>query len=281
MNTLRKGNTGDAVCYLQTLLNRAQQMTVDGVFGPKTDAAVKAFQQANNLVVDGIVGIKTWTVLNNLALQTTWPVYNGKFLSEADLIAAAETLGVELAVIKAVTEVEAHGAGFIPGTTKPKILFEGHVFWRRLKAWGLDPEPSAKGNEDILHKSWTKQYYLGGLREYDRLHKATAIHGRPAAYESCSWGMFQIMGFHWEALGYQSIDAFVDFMYVSEAEHLKAFLRYIQVNDLAKHLKAKNWTEFARLYNGPGYAENQYDTKMAAAYARYKKLHRTHVREGR
>jgi peptidoglycan hydrolase-like protein with peptidoglycan-binding domain len=38
-------------------------VAVDGIFGPKTDAAVRAFQQSRSLAVDGIVGPKTWTAL--------------------------------------------------------------------------------------------------------------------------------------------------------------------------------------------------------------------------
>jgi len=38
---------------------------VDGVFGPKTEAAVKAFQTDQGLVVDGIVGRNTWKALFN------------------------------------------------------------------------------------------------------------------------------------------------------------------------------------------------------------------------
>lgn len=269
MNTLRKGDTGDAVCYLQTLLNRRQLalgLSIDGIFGPQTEGAVKDFQSDSRLVVDGIVGIKTWTALSNEAPNV---MPRNKFLSESDLIEAAKTLGVELAVMKAVAEVESHGAGFIPGTDKPKILFEGHVFWKRLKVYGIDPEKHVKGNEDILYKSWTKKYYLGGEREYDRLGRATLIHGE-AGNESASWGMFQIMGYHWEALGYKSAYDFADSMWKSEAEHLKAFVRYIQVNDLAKWMKVRNWTQFARLYNGPGHAANQYGEKMEKAYERYK-----------
>lgn len=49
-------NVGHPVRLLQKLLHVA----VDGIFGPKTLAAVKAYQRANRLKVDGIVGPKTW-----------------------------------------------------------------------------------------------------------------------------------------------------------------------------------------------------------------------------
>ncbi len=49
---------------LQYLLNaRGAKLTVDGVFGPKTKAAVVAFQRAHHLTADGVVGAKTWGVL--------------------------------------------------------------------------------------------------------------------------------------------------------------------------------------------------------------------------
>jgi Putative peptidoglycan binding domain/D-alanyl-D-alanine carboxypeptidase len=61
---VRKGDTGEAVKQLQLHLNRhGAQLVVDGDFGAKTDAAVRAFQQANGLEVDGIVGDKTWAAL--------------------------------------------------------------------------------------------------------------------------------------------------------------------------------------------------------------------------
>jgi N-acetyl-anhydromuramyl-L-alanine amidase AmpD len=56
---LKKGDTGDSVRELQRRLKVAS----DGSFGPKTEAAVKAFQKANSLVVDGKVGPKTWAAL--------------------------------------------------------------------------------------------------------------------------------------------------------------------------------------------------------------------------
>lgn len=57
--TLRKGATGDAV----RLLQRKLKITTDGAFGPKTHAAVAAFQAARGLVVDGVVGPVTWREL--------------------------------------------------------------------------------------------------------------------------------------------------------------------------------------------------------------------------
>lgn len=63
--TLRKGNSGDEVADLQALLNAmyGADLEIDGVFGSKTEAAVKAFQQAHGLTVDGIVGPKTWAAM--------------------------------------------------------------------------------------------------------------------------------------------------------------------------------------------------------------------------
>lgn len=62
--TLRKGDSGEAVTYLQTLLcDVGETLTADGKFGSKTEQAVKDFQRAYGLTVDGVVGPKTWDAL--------------------------------------------------------------------------------------------------------------------------------------------------------------------------------------------------------------------------
>lgn len=70
--TLRRGSTGPYVTFLQARLTDLgfSPGPVDGVFGPQTEAAVKAFQSAYQLAVDGIVGPQTWGAL----LSGTFPV---------------------------------------------------------------------------------------------------------------------------------------------------------------------------------------------------------------
>lgn len=63
MVTLKKGSRGVDVITLQKKLN----LQTDGIFGPLTEEAVKEFQKANGLTVDGIVGTNTW---NKLGVST-------------------------------------------------------------------------------------------------------------------------------------------------------------------------------------------------------------------
>jgi hypothetical protein len=87
-----------------------------------------------------------------------------------------------------------------------------------------------------------------------------------AACCATSWGAFQIMGYHYEPLGYPFMDAFVIETYKNEANHLRAFGRYLQANNLLKPLRDKDWAVFARGYNGPAYSQNKYDLKLKNAY---------------
>lgn len=58
--TLRRGMSGELTKQVQAKVG----VTADGEFGPKTEAAVRAFQRERGLVPDGIVGPKTWRALD-------------------------------------------------------------------------------------------------------------------------------------------------------------------------------------------------------------------------
>ena len=66
-NTIKRGDTNKDVRILQEQLKDMGYLTspIDGIFGPKTEDAVRWLQRVNNLTVDGVVGAKTWdNVLN-------------------------------------------------------------------------------------------------------------------------------------------------------------------------------------------------------------------------
>ena len=66
---VRRGDNGEAVRACREFQFRnlsgdpSQGVQIDGIFGPKTDEAVRGFQQALGLSVDGIVGPLTWRAL--------------------------------------------------------------------------------------------------------------------------------------------------------------------------------------------------------------------------
>ena len=185
---------------------------------------------------------------------------NKPTLTEADFQRAARDLGVDVASIKAVTEVEAPMGGFNPDGT-PTILFERHIFHRetggrfsRSHPKISNPSPGGYGTVSSQH---------------GRLAEAAAL-DRNAALRSASWGKFQIMGFNHKAAGFPALQAFVNAMYHSEGAQLDAFVNFIKA-DPAMHaaLRDQRWAAFARRYNGPNYAINSYDTKLEAAYKRF------------
>ena len=190
-----------------------------------------------------------------------------KKLTDEQISAQAKALGVEAAALKAVHEVECRGSGFNSDDT-PVILFERHVMRQRLIAGKLF---------SIAEKMEVKQPNLcsktsGGYGLYSAQHgrlAAAAEYHRESALESASWGLGQVMGYHWKSLGYKSLQAFVNAMYKDEASQLDAMCRYIKVNGLINALKNKDWKAFALGYNGKGYAKNSYDTKLANAYKKW------------
>lgn len=71
---LKYGSRGDEVRKLQQALNSAgYQLDVDGIYGSKTQSAVKQYQRSNGLGVDGIVGDQTWGSLNRSSASSSNP----------------------------------------------------------------------------------------------------------------------------------------------------------------------------------------------------------------
>ena len=178
----------------------------------------------------------------------------------------AKANGIEYAALRVVIEVEAAGDGFLPDG-KPKILFEPHVFYKRMtdKRYITLRNRAITENPSICYPKWGKRPCGKVSEQHARLATASTYE-RDTALESASWGMGQVMGYHWSALGYETLQSFINAMYRNEASQLDAMIRFIRVNGLLDDLKRKDWAGFARGYNGSGYAKNQYDKKLAIAY---------------
>ena len=269
MTTLRYGDRSQAVRILQNNLNqRGVKLEADGDFGEQTESAVRRWQLKTGLVADGIAGAKTLASLAGNPCQ--------QLLKNHDLAIAAQRLGVPLASVYAVNEVESKGKGFLD-SGKPVILFERHIMYRQLtkpRHEGDDPAQLQQHADELaaLNPSIVNPKpggYAGGSAEHQRLSHARLIDDN-AALESASWGAFQIMGFHWERLGYASVQSFVAAMSASESGQFDAFVRFIETDPaLHKALKARKWADFAKLYNGPDYRRNLYDAKLQRAFERH------------
>ncbi|MCU0431386.1 MAG: DUF5675 family protein, partial [Cytophagaceae bacterium] len=201
-----------------------------------------------------------------LVVKSSQRISSQKKLNDEDIKKCAEELGIEPALIYTVLTVESLGGGFLKDG-RPKILFEGHVFWKNLKKRGIDPVQYQEKNTDIVYPKWTKQFYSkSGADEYKRLERARAIH-KDSANAAASWGLFQILGENYAAAGFDSIDDFVKAQEKSELNQLSSFVQFIKSQQLIQYLQRYDWRGFASRYNGPGYEANQYHIKLEEAYA--------------
>ncbi|WP_062294649.1 N-acetylmuramidase family protein [Nostoc piscinale] len=183
-------------------------------------------------------------------------------LSESDYKDLSNEFGLEVALVKAVMEVESNGSGFLlkeASPARPKILFEGHWFYK------LTPKPVSKSRPDLSYPNWDKSKYKGGSSEWDRLLDAMAF-DEIQALKSASFGLGQVMGFNYPAAGCASIQQFIQENFAGEYWQARHMMNFIVSNNLLDELKRKDWDGFARGYNGPGYKKNNYDTKLEAAY---------------
>ena len=192
-------------------------------------------------------------------------------LTNEMIVALANGLGLEPALLKAVQLVEGAGRDGFLVDGRPQILFEGHIMYKEVHKKFPDRDLAylCKRYSTIFFPKWDKSKYLGGASEYKRLEIAKKI-DEECALKSASWGMFQIMGFNHLYCGCKDVFEFVKKMQESHESQLKLMYYYMNNTSCLKNLKEHDWAGFARKYNGPGYAENAYDQKLKNAYENFK-----------
>lgn len=168
-------------------------------------------------------------------------------------------IGTGVAELLAVLAVESKSCGFLPDR-RPIILFERHIFHKRTGG------KFSASNPDISNP--LAGGYEGMQKEYPRLAKAVKL-DREAALMSASWGAGQIMGFNHKAAGFDDVESMVEAMQESEDAQLGSVASFLKTSGLVVPLRARDWTAFARGYNGPAYAKNKYDVRLEGAYQQY------------
>lgn len=180
-------------------------------------------------------------------------------------------LGVEVAALRAILEKESKGSGFNADGT-PKILYERHIMYQRLtEHFGLSTAKYwATGRADLVY---SKGYGAGGYGKYSEQPKkleAAAKIDRTSALESCSWGIAQVMGYHWKLCGFSSVQQFVNAMYKSEDSQFEVFVKFLEGSGIVPYLKKLDWANVALRYNGKNYKQNNYDVDLKRYYLKFK-----------
>ena len=199
-------------------------------------------------------------------------------LTPDDFEAAAERSNIESSLIKTTFTIEAGASGFNADGSL-KSLYERHLLHAEVKERGLDLKAISRvlGSELI---SYWRGGYKGGIAEYWRLQQV--IRGLAQfmpiddaieiALRCTSWGRPQILGKNCELAGYSTATEMVIAMHANEKAHLDAFISFIEKSGLDKPLREKDFTAFAKGYNGKSCCEKgskrDYSALLAAEYRR-------------
>jgi LysM repeat protein len=211
-------------------------------------------------------------------LMKLFDLYKDAPISERQWLDAAESLSCEVAVLKAIAEVETKGAAFwrlnaTDGKHVPSILFERHWFKRLTKGAYDKTHPDISGPAYTSNKDAASADRYGSYAtSYLRLINAYRLDPE-AALASCSWGKFQIMGGEFRNCDESDAQSMAKKMCEGELDQIKlltSFIRRKARGKLLNAVRAKNWEQIAMYYNGGGYKKNAYDTKMESAYEKFR-----------
>ena len=189
-----------------------------------------------------------------------------------EIVNAANAKGIDPAALLAVVEIETNGVPFEADKKTPRFLFERHVFYSQLKSRA--PERlSAAVAQDLAHSGWQgRAQYFDERTSPERqalLARARGI-DMDCANRSCSWGLGQIMGFNANELGYASAEDMLSYMIERGVTgQIDVMIKFIEHKGLIEALNRKDWPKVALFYNGKEYRKNDYDNKLAKAYARW------------
>jgi hypothetical protein len=189
------------------------------------------------------------------------------------IVQAAKANGWPASALLAVVECETSGKPFEQDNHTPSLLFERHKFYSELQAHQPSKLKTAIAAGLAIPKWSRSTQYKDQGTSAGRLAviaKARAV-DEEVANRAASWGLGQTMGFNAERLKYPNATEMVEELSKGIDEQIDALVREIKSSHLDKFLIAKNFASFARGYNGAGYKQNNYDTRMKTADERWQR----------
>ena len=191
------------------------------------------------------------------------------YLTDEDFARAAEALNIDEAIVRAVAYIESAGRGFLPAPDgRPSILYEAHIFHRETA--GRHATARDTRGRALSVPRWDRTLYgAAGAWQHDGRLAPAANLNWVAAHRACSWGIFQILGQNHALVGFARIHDMVTAARHSAGSHLDMFVQLVLANRLDQPLRDRNFREFARRYNGPGFAANRYDIRLEEAWRRF------------
>lgn len=192
--------------------------------------------------------------------------------------------GVETAAALAIWFVESGGGDFTQG--RAILRFENHRLfnqWGSANAKAYDAHFRHGGRAGVPGKPWEnhswrddpsqpfEQFHGNQQKEYWVLVFAVAVAAQEAAYRSASIGGPQIMMDEHRKLGYASATDMYAAFQESERWHVLGFFDFCAskpapgVGDLLTYMRARDWRNVARFYNGAGQVD-EYAARFERAY---------------
>jgi hypothetical protein len=189
------------------------------------------------------------------------------------VVRVAKANKIEPAALLAVVEVESSGVPFEHDGVTPRFLYERHVFYREVRKLRGKARAEAAIRAGLGRTNWNKAVQYSDQRSSPArlaLMKKAKGFDEECACRSASWGLGQTMGFHAETQGFPNAIAFVEWMTKGGVDaQIEAMVKEIKKSGLVSKINAHDWAGFAYRYNGAGYAQNQYDSRMANAYRKW------------
>ena len=240
--------------------NVVDKIVIEGT----THTTVDDSKQLHELIRREIV-----SVMKGPNMETPFYIGEGEQVSEAELARLASDHEIPPYLALAATYIESKDLEGSWSSGALVALYEDHIAYKYSSGKVRDALVKAR----LAARGWRDLPYPPS--PYPQIDRCTEIAGPEVAALSTSWGMYQVMGFNFQMLGFDSALDLVEYLKASEKNQFMAWVKTIDEMGVRDALLAEDWAGYARRYNGPKYAAHGYHTRLSALAAKYKEKYGT------